>query len=570
MRSLAEALFAMGILTMGILISIPLSAQAGGELRFTLRADPKTFNPLLVSDEPSEQIRYLTGGFLIRVNRFTQQLEPELATKWKVSEGGRRIDFELRSGLLFSDGSSFSCRDVLYTFRQLMDPALHSPVADSFQPSPGPFETKCAGNGSVMLRLSAPVAALASQFDQVAMLSSTSTNKEAAVMGPFSVAENKPGSYILLRKNRNYWKRDSDGRQLPYLDSIRLDIQQNREMELLRFRRGQLDLIPKIDPDLFDRLSKEVPGSVVDAGPSLDWEVVFFNQAARSPLPDYKKNWFRSAAFRHAISSAINREDICRIVYRGHARPAAGPISPSNRFWSNSAVRPHPYAVDSALRALEAAGFRKNGNTLLDREGHAVEFSMVTNAGNKLHERTMSLMQQDLAKIGIRLNVVALDFASLVERISRTFDYESCLMAFGNIDLDPNGQMNIWLSSAANHQWNPNQKTPAAPWEAEIDNLMRRQSAALDPGERKAAFDRVQQIVSEQAPFLYLVYPNSLFAVSPRIRNVQPASLSPNYIGMPSASQLFNRRALNPTAPSHKRHTDEAAATGPPVGRIPG
>ena len=523
MRPLAEALFAAGVL-----IGLALPANAGGELRFTLRADPKTFNPLLVSDEPSEQIRYLTGGFLMRVNRLTQQLEPELATKWKVSEGGRRIDFDLRSGVLFSDGSAFSCQDVVYTIRQLMDPALHSPTGEPFRSSPGAFETKCTGNGrSVMLRLTAPVAALASQFDQVGILSSTSTHKEAAVLGPFSVAENKPGSYILLRKNPNYWKRDSDGRQLPYLDSIRLDIQQNREMELLRFRRGQLDLITKIDPDLFDRLSTDLPGSVVDAGPSLDWEVVFFNQAAQSPLPDYKKNWFSSAAFRHAISSAINREDICRIVYRGHARPAAGPISPSNRFWSNSAVRPHPHAVDSALRALEAAGFRKNGNMLLDRDGHAVEFSMVTNAGNKLHERTMSLMQQDLAKIGIRLNVVALDFASLIERISRTFDYESCLMAFGNIDLDPNEQMNIWLSSAANHQWNPNQKAPATPWEAEIDNLMRRQSAALDPSERKKAFDRVQQIVSEQAPFLYLVYPNSLFAVSPRIRNVQPASLSP-------------------------------------------
>lgn len=378
-----------------------------------------------------------------------------------------------------------------------------------------------------MLRLPAPVAALAWQFDQVAILSSTSALKEAAVLGPFTVAENKPGNYISLQRNAHYWKTDAAGRRLPYLDSIRFDIQQNREMELLRFRRGQLDLIANVDPDLYDRLFAELPGAVVDAGPSLDWEVVFFNQSPQSPLPEYKKAWFRSTAFRHAISNAINREDLCRIVYHGHARPAAGPVSPANRFWWDKAVQPHPYSPDAALRALETSGFRKNGNTLFDREGHAVEFSIITNAGNKLHERMMSLMQQDLSKIGIRLNLVALDFASLVERISRTFDYESCLMAFRNIDLDPNEQMNIWLSSAANHQWNPNQKTPATPWEAEMDRLMQQQNAASTPGKRKAAFDRVQQIISDEAPFLYLVYYDSLFAVSPRIQNLQPASLHP-------------------------------------------
>ncbi len=507
------------------------STQAGGELRFTLRADPKTFNPLLVVDEPSEQIRYLTGGFLVRMNRLTQQLEPELATTWKVSEAGRRIDFDLRPGVLFSDGASFSCHDVVFTFQQLMDPALHSPLGDIFRPTPGPFHAHCTTNkftdDSVTLRFAAPIAALAWQFDQVAILSAKSSGKDPAVLGPFWLAENRPGSYILLRKNRRYWKKDDKGAQLPYLDSIRLDVQQNRDTELLRFRRGELDLIPKIDPELFDRLSKEFPEAVVDAGPSLDWELVILNQSPQSPLPEYKKNWFRSTDFRRAISDAINREDLCRIVYRGHARPAGGPVSPANRFWLNGAVKPHDYSVQSALRRLETAGFRKQGTTLLDRDGHLVEFSIITNAGSKLHERMMSLMQQDLAKLGIKLNTVTLDFSSLIERISRTFNYEACLMAFANIGLDPNEQMNVWLSSAANHQWNPNQNTPASTWEAEIDKLMKAQNSALDNNKRKVAFDRVQQIVSEQAPFIYLVYPNSLSAISRRVQNVHPASLSP-------------------------------------------
>jgi peptide/nickel transport system substrate-binding protein len=174
---------------------------------------------------------------------------------------------------------------------------------------------------------------MARLFDPVAILSSRSPRKEMAVLGPFMLAEHKAGAYVLLERNPNYWKRDEQGRRLPYLASIRLDIQQNRDIELLRFRRGQLHLINTIDPDSFDRLAAESPSSVYDAGASLDSEFLWFNQAAGAPLPEYKKAWFASKDFRRALSSAINRDDICRVVYRGHALPAAGPVSPANRVW---------------------------------------------------------------------------------------------------------------------------------------------------------------------------------------------------------------------------------------------
>ena len=163
---------------------------------------------------------------------------------------------------------------------------------------------------------------------------------------------------------------------------------------------------------------------------------------------------------------------------------------------------------------------------------------MITNAGNKLHERMLALIQQDLARLGIQLNVVVLDFPSLIERISRTFNYEAVLMAWANIDLDPSQQMNIWLSSAANHQWNPNEKTAATPWEAEIDKLMRAQNASQDPKKRKAYFDQVQQIVADQAPMLFLVNPNALAAVSPSVKNAAPAVLSPQIIWNADRLQL--------------------------------
>jgi len=517
------------MLTRGLAVffGLVLPALPASELRFSLRTEPKTFNPVLVEDESSETVRYLTGGVLIRLNRYTQELEGELATKWKVSEGGRRIDFQLRPGVRFSNGAAFTCEDVAYTMRQLMDPALHSPTGDTFRSAAGNVEAKCAGPLSTTVRFPAPVAALAGQFDQVAILSSHSAHPDSPVLGPFVVAEYKPGAYVLLRRNANYWKRDANGRPLPYLDSIRLLIQQNRELEFLHFERGELDIINKLDPEMYDRLSASMPRAAVDSGPSLDWEVVFFNQVASAPLPEYKRRWFRSDAFRLAISGAIHRDDLVRIVYRGHAHAAAGPISVSNRFWLNAALKPPISSETTSKDWLKRDGFYRSGDSLFDREGHRVEFSMITNAGNKLHERMLALIQQDLAKIGVRLNVVTLDFPSLIERISHTFDYEAVLMSFTNIDLDPSGQMNIWMSSAENHQWNPGQKTPATAWEAEIDKLMLGQAASQESSKRKAYFDKVQQIAAEHAPILFLVNPNALSAVSPKLKNVAPAVLRP-------------------------------------------
>jgi peptide/nickel transport system substrate-binding protein len=156
-----------------------------------------------------------------------------------------------------------------------------------------------------------------------------------------------------------------------------------------------------------------------------------------------------------------------------------------------------------------------------------VEFSLITNTGNRNRERIASMIQQDLLAIGIHLNVVTLDFPSLIERIAKTFDYESCLLGLTNLDLDPSAQMNVWLSSASNHQWNPNQPAPATAWEAEIDKLMRAQASEVKAEIRKRYFDRVQQIVSEQAPFLYLVTKNSLTAISPEVQNSSPVALTP-------------------------------------------
>ncbi len=508
-------------------LATQLVAQNGGELRFCLRMEPKTFDPLKVEDEASASIRYLTGGVLVRVNRQTQELEPELAQSWRISKDGRQITFHLRSGISFSDGTPFTAEDVAYTMQQLMDPALHSATGDAFRSGTGNVETKIISPTQVSITFPAPVAGLDRLFDQVAILSEHSPKKDTAALGPFMLADYKPGATVLLKRNPNYWKTDEQGRKLPYLDSIRLDIQPNRDVEMLRFKRGELDLINSLDSEYFDKLATTSPQLVHDAGPSLDSEQLWFNEVAKAPLPAYKKNWFRSANFRRAISEAINREDLSRIVYHGHAQPAVGPFSPANKFWFNAKLKPQTYSPDAALKALQADGFRMENGALKDKDGNEVVFSIITNAGSKTRERMAVLIQDDLQKIGIHVNVVTLDFPSLIERMTQSFDYEAIILGLTNVDLDPNGEMNVWLSSSENHQWNPQQKVPETSWEAEIDRLMRAQAASTDPKRRKEAFDRVQEIVVEQEPFIFLINKNALSAVSTTVHGAAPVILSP-------------------------------------------
>jgi peptide/nickel transport system substrate-binding protein len=502
-------------------------AQSGGELRFCLRVEPKTFDPLKVEDEGSAAVRYLTGGTLVRVNRQTQELEPELAMSWKVSKDGRQISFRLRSGILFSDGTPFTADDVAYTVQQLMDPALHSPTGDAFRSGTGSVETKVMSSTQLSITFPAPVAGLDRLFDQVAILSQHSPKRELAVLGPFMLSDYKPGATVFLKRNPYYWKSDEQGRKLPYLDSIRLDIQANRDVEMLRFKRGEVDLINSLDSEYFDKLAATSPQLVHDAGASLDSEQLWFNEVAKAPIPAFKKNWFRSANFRRAISEEINREDLSRVVFHGHAQPAVGPFSPANKFWFNGQLKPQAYSPDTALKALQSDGFRLENGVLRDKDGNEVVFSIITNAGSKTRERMAVLIQDDLQKIGIRVNVVTLDFPSLIERMTQSFDYEAIILGLTNVDLDPNGEMNVWLSSSENHQWNPQQKAPETAWEADIDRLMRVQASSTDPRKRKEAFDRVQEIVVEQEPFIFLINKNALSAVATTVRGAAPVILWP-------------------------------------------
>jgi len=514
----------------GLKVASAAPTAANAALRFSIPADPKSFDPLHASLESSgELIRYLTGGVLIRVDRATDTAIPELAESWRMSEGGKAITFHLREGLRFSDGSPLTAADVARTLTDALDPKEASPAGDTFRVAGGAPTIEIRSPRDLLIRYRAVKPALDRLFDQLAIAPKNRSARLPASAGPFFVAEYNPGSTIILRRNPWYWKRDSSGAHLPFFDSIRIDIQSNGDIQLARFERGESDLIGGLNPETFDRLARTRPGTAHDVGASLDSEFLWFNQSPSASLPEWKRKWFSSALFRHAISSSIHREDLIRIAYKGHARAAAGPISTANRFWFNPKLKPLAYNT-AALNALLGSGFTLKGGVLRDASGHGVEFSLITNSGNRERERMAALIQSDLNRIGVRVNIVTLDFGSLIERIAKTGAYEACLLGFANVDEDPIEEMNVWLSSGPHHAWWPQEKSPATPWEARIDQLELAQASQTSRAQRKKLLDEMQEIVAAQEPIIYLVNPDYLYALSPRIHGATPGIAPPQLL----------------------------------------
>jgi peptide/nickel transport system substrate-binding protein len=538
---------------------------SGGNLVVGLRSEPKTMNPLVSNDASSREVIAQTTADLIHINRSSQQVELALASSWKISSNGLRYTVELRKGLRFSDGVPFDADDVVFSFKVYLDEKVDAPQRDSLMPGGKPILVKKTGPYTVVFELAQPYASAERLFDSVVILprhllansylegkltrawSLSTSPQEMAGLGPFCLKAYVPGQRITLQRNPYYWKVDLQGNRLPYLAEMTFLFAGNEDAEVLRFEAGETDVLSRIGAQNYAVLKKE-QGSrdlhVYDLGPGLEYNFLLFN--LNSTLPAQaggvvsKQTWFREVKFRQAISSAIDREAMNRIVYLGLGTPLWTPTTPGNKLWFDSSIARPPRSLDRSRELLKAAGFSwRSDGTLVDARGTPVEFSIIASASSNQRIEMATMIQEDLKEIGIRVQIVPLEFRAMLDRVFQTHDYESAVMGLGGGDIDPNSQLNVWLSSGDDHLWNLGQTKPATPWEAEIDRLMMRQMSTLATSERKHLYDRVQEIEMENLPFVCLVSPDVLVGARRRIGNFKPAVLDPQTLW--NSEQLFIR-----------------------------
>jgi peptide/nickel transport system substrate-binding protein len=536
--------------------------RPGGRLVFALRSEPKTLNPVAAVDSASRDVIGRMTSDLIHIDRQTQRTTPALARSWTISPDGRRYTIELRRGLSFSDGHPLDADDVVFTFRCYLDERNGSPQRDLLVVGGKPVVVRKLDAYRLELEMEQPYAAAERLFDSLAILPRHlleaaeregrlaqawglgTPSPEIAGLGPFRLKEYRPADRLVLERNPHYWKVDRAGGRLPYLDEIVFLLVPTEDAQVIRFKAGETDLVSRIGAENFNVLSREAaPGRyrLEDLGPGLEYSFLLFNlneTGGGGEAVSARLAWLKQTLFRQAVSVALDRPGMVRLVYQGRATALGTHVPPGNKLWVNGALGPPPRSLTRARELLSRAGFSWGPEgKLRDAGGTPVELTIITSAANAPRVQMATIIQEDLRPLGVTVQVVPLENRAVLDRVLRSHDYDAALMALASGDVDPTSEMNLWLSSGATHLWHLGQSQPATAWEKEIDELMRRQLVTLDSRERKRCYDRVQELVAENLPLIPLVSPDVLVGAREGLGNFRPAILDHNVLW--NADELF-------------------------------
>jgi peptide/nickel transport system substrate-binding protein len=525
----------------------PVRRAHGQHLRTAMISDPKTFNPIIVTDTASGTATDDVFDPLIRLDPVTLDVEPVLAERWERNADGTEWTFALRRGVRWHDGTPFTAADVTFTFDAIFDnrvpnsskhvltirgqriavEALDAHTVRFRLPEPfAPFLNSIAGTEMLpahVLRETLAAGTFAQQWG-------INTPPERIVgTGPYRMVKYVPAQYLRYRRNPDYWRRDDADRALPYLEEQTILVVPSQDTAYLKFRAGETDIhAPR--PEEVSELREQATAldiTVREIGLDTGTTFVVFNRNPRhyeqGGKRDPRLTWFTDLAFLRAIAHSIDKEAMIRNCLNGFGQPAIGEISPENRRFHHPDLADYPYDLDKAKSLLEEAGYRDHNNDGLreDRDGHPLEFTLHNNAGNQIREKMCSILQEDWKKLGIKVNYRPLDFTLLVEKLDTTFDWDAILIGF-TASVEPHNGANLLRSSANLHMWHPNQAEPATAWEAEIDQLLDRGARELDEAKRQQIYRRIQEILHRELPMIQTVRPMEFSAYADALQNYRP------------------------------------------------
>ncbi|HEX8129666.1 MAG TPA: ABC transporter substrate-binding protein [Pyrinomonadaceae bacterium] len=547
----------------------PVTGTRGGSLTYRLSSAPKTFNYILAADEPSLYVAFfLTGSRLVELDHGAQTYVPALAESWKLSDDGKSVEVTLRDGLKFSDGHALTAEDVAFTLGALYDERVTSPIyRDAMLVGGKPIEVTVADARHLRLGFAEAIAVPENYMSNLNVLprhvlkpvldknefnDSYSLTSDAAgivTAGAFSIESGTPGERVALKRNPHYWKKDAAGNQLPYLDRLVLEVVSDENNALTRFGQGTLDIVDRVRPSDFGALRKNQGGATraYDLGPGLYVDNFWFNQNAgkqpdgRPVVDPTKLAWFNDMRFRRAVSHAIDRKSIASNIYLGLAQPLFNFVSGGNRLWVAADVPTTEYDLDRARALLRAAGFSvrgaENAPELYDAKGNRVEFTIIAQAQNEARRNSAIVIQEDLKKLGMNVQLATIENAQLSARINQSYEYEAVLYGTSASEPDPSSYTDMLRSSGAQHSWHPKQAQPATEWEARIDELTTRQAHEVDRERRRAIFRDIQLLMAEQLPIIPIVTRHIAVAANTRIGNYRPSPLPP--FSLWNAEELF-------------------------------
>jgi peptide/nickel transport system substrate-binding protein len=542
----------------------PVAGKPGGIRTFSIYTAPKSFNIYLNQETPVNDILNMMYDGLVSTNPVTLDIVPALAESWEISEDKTEYILKLRDDLKWSDGIALTADDVIFTFNEIISnpdiPNIYRdnlltgeemPVAEKIDELHIRFIT-AAPYVPFLRKLDFPVlpwhiladAGKRNQEGEILLNSWArldSSSSSLVCNGPFKLEGYIPGKEITLTRNNNYWKKDAMGQPLPYLDKVKIEINEDPVEEYKKFMSGEIDslwITSKLGR-LLKPKEKELNFTIHILEQTSGSLFIMFNlSTAKDPegkqiVDPVKSAWFRNPKFRKALAYALDKKEIVKDIYNGFAMPQYSSFSQNNPFY-NPEVQKYRVDLEKASQLLKEAGFSKDKKgQLTDAKGNRVEFDLLTNMGNSVRDKTSKLIVEDWKKLGIRVNYKTARFDDMMKQIDEKVNWDSMLMGVTGSNSEPNDAINTWNLTGPMHMFNignsdknphwMGRETSYEKWETDLQNLYEKASQEFDPVKRKELFFKAQEIESEYLPFIYTAQPIPLVAVRNNIGNIFPS-----------------------------------------------
>lgn len=540
--------------------------KAGGTLRLSLPAAPQSFFYYGAIDSSLQTVAEQLFDGLVEYNYQTYQLEPALAKSWELSDDGLTYTFHLRAGVKWHDGEPFTADDVVFTFSNLVaNPEARGGDAGSFTIEGQPVKFVKVDDLTVQFVLPKPQPAIL-QYARVPVLPKhkllsysveggapparineawpTDTDPAQIVgTGPFKLARYTPGQQVSLEKNPDYWKVDSAGNPLPYLDRLELVIVSDPSAQIAQFLAGNLHQINVTGAQFPDLKSREVAGAnfrVVQAQ-------TLFGSAPHlafnfdAPNPELAA-LFSDLRFRKAIDQALDRAKIIDAVYNGLAELPGHGVAPVSEWYQDTRAYLGPYDPQAAAQTLDDMGLKAGPDGIRKlASGKPLAFTLTYATDSETSPQIATILQNDLRALGVQVHLQGI-LNNVLLTTALGGKLEAVLLSFGD-QPDPELRAPIWKPGGSLYYWHPKtQSEPGQdpnfeamqPFEREIYQIWQQAGAETNPERRRELYQNWQQLAAENRLVLMIAKPMGIGAVANGLENyIYNLGVIPGYNPVP-------------------------------------
>lgn len=412
------------------------------------------------------------------------------------------IIFHLRKGVKFHDGHEFDSGDVQFTYEAIMNPKNLSPRVSDYEPvkrleqvdkysvkviykrlySPA-FGTWSMGmlpehllNAEALKREAEAKGVDPAKFT----LKESDYNRHPVGTGPFVFREWKSDQYIILDRNEEYWE------GAPNYKSYTYRIVPDPLTQEMEFYGGAIDSYGA-EPHQVERL-KHDPKYQNFSGLSFGYTYIGYNM---------RRELFKDKRVRKALGMAVDTDKIIRYVMYNEAERMTGPFVKQTDYYDKS-IQPLPYDPEGALRLLNEAGWKKNSEGWLEKEGKRFSFTLITNSGNDLRKSILTIAQDSWKKIGIDVKTDLVEWSVFIGKHINTGSFDALILGW-SMGIDPD-LYQIWHSS----QTNENQLNFVGFNNKEADDLIVKIRQEYDYGKQVEYCHQLHRIIADEQPYTFL------------------------------------------------------------------